>query len=231
MKRLSFLLCGIFVALSLGTSYAASPPTISRVWSWNISATTAGLSMSYKNNDQNARVWFEYSTQSSLSGAKRVGERTVSPTAGGAQSHVDLSGLQPNTTYYYRAFIRNYDGEVYSGIESFRTAAGSETRPPTVEFSEGRQTGSSIALGFSCDGKGSAATCAAYWSTSPSMGGKHELAQISLSAAPGGSYMHATFKNSSVPDETRIYVQAEITSANGTAKTAIRDFLIRNKPI
>lgn len=231
MKRLSLLLCGVFVALSMGTSSAASPPTITRVWSWNISATTAGLSMSYKNNDQNARVWFEYSTNSALSGAKRVGEMVVSPNAGGSQWHVDLSGLQPNTAYYYRAFIRNYDGEVYSGIESFRTAAGSETRPPTITFEEGRQTGSSIALGFGCDGKGTAATCAAYWSTSSSMSGKHELARESLSSAPGGSYLHATFRNSSVPDDTRIYVQGEITSANGTAKTAVREFLIRNKPI
>ncbi len=63
------------------------------------------------------------------------------------------------------------------------------------------------------------------------MSGGHELANIYLRPAPGGSYMHATFNNSSVPDNTRIYIQAEVKTANGTEKTAIREFLIRNKPI
>ncbi len=78
--------------------------------------------MSYNNHDQNARVWFEFSTNSNLSGAKRVAETTVAPREGGSQWHADLNGLLPGTTYYYRAFIRNYDGEVYSAIASFRTA-------------------------------------------------------------------------------------------------------------
>ncbi len=232
MKRLTFLfLCGLFAAASVGAAFAASPPVINRVWDWNISSTTAGLSMSYNNQDQNARVWFEYSTNSNLSGAKRVAETTVAPRGGGSQWHADLSGLQPGTAYYYRAFIRNYDGEVYSGIGTFRTAAGSEQRPPTVTFEEARNTGSSIQLGFGCDGKGVEGSCFARWSTSPSMSGSHELSSLSLRPAPGGSYMHATFQNSAVPDNTRIYIQAEAKTANGTAKTAVRDFLIRNKPI
>lgn len=231
MKRLAFLLCGLFAAFSIGAAIAASPPVINRVWDWNISSTTAGLSMSYNNHDQNARVWFEVSTHGNMADAKRVAETTVTPREGGSQWHADLNGLLPGTVYYYRAFIRNYDGEVYSGIASFRTAAGTERRPPTVTFEEARNTGSGIQLGFGCDGKGLEGSCVARWSTSPNMSGARELSSIYLRPAPGGTYMHATFNNSSVPDNTRIYIQAEAKTANGTEKTAIREFLIRNKPI
>lgn len=223
-------MCGIFVALSMGISPAASPPTIDRIWSWNIGATTAGLSMSFRNQDQNSRVWFEYSTDRSLSGATRAGEKVVSPVSGGVQAHATLSGLQPNTVYFFRGFVRNYDGEIHSGIDSFRTAAG-DSRPPAVGIQSARQTGSSIEFSFTCDNNGPAATCVAFWSTSPGMSGKHELVRSTIAAGPTGSMMHATFRNSTVPDDTRIYVQAEITSPNGTAKTAVRDFLVRNKPI
>lgn len=230
MKRLAFLLCGVLAVLPLGIALAASPPVIERVWSWNVGPTTAGLSMSYKNFGQNSRVWFEISTQPNMANAKREAERVVGPSAG-SQGHADLNGLKPDTIYYYRAFIRNYDGEVYSGIAQFKTAAGAEKRPPEVSLLSDSVDSSGISFTFSCDAKGSEGSCVARWSTSANMSGAHDFASIHLGAAPGGTAMHGRVSNSGVPDNTRIYVQAEARNANGVARTATREFLIRNKPI
>lgn len=63
------------------------------------------------------------------------------------------------------------------------------------------------------------------------MSGEHELKTDNIAAQPTGTYLYAKFPLSKVPDNTRVYVQAVITSAAGTGKSAVREFLVRNKPI
>jgi hypothetical protein len=223
--------CGSIAAFSAAPALAATPPVITSVSSWNVKSSTASLSMTYLNHNQNARVWFEYSTNANLADALKVGEAVHPPIAGGRQAHASIYGLHPNTVYYYRAYARNYDGEVHSGIDQFRTgSAGSSV--PAVSFDNARMSGSSLDMDFTCNGNGFAGHCTAEWSPNEYMrSGARELQRMYLAPSRVGSKMYAKFHLSSVPDNTRIYVQATVTTAAGTERTRIRDFVIRNKPI
>lgn len=222
--------CGSLAALSSSPALAGTAPRITAISSWNVGPTTAGISMTYFNENQNSRVWFELSTHANLADAKKVGEKVHPPVDGGMQAHATLNDLRPNTEYYYRAYARNYDGEVYSGISSFRTGSAGSS-PPTVSFDNARLSGSALDLEFTCNGHGSEGHCNAEWSTNANMSGARELKGMYLAPSPVGSKMYAKFGLSSVPDNTRIYVQGTVKTSTATVKTGVRDFVIRNKPI
>jgi hypothetical protein len=173
------------------------------------------------------RAWIEFSTNSNLSGAQKVGERLTTSQA--VQIYADLTDLKPNTTYYFRGVARNADGESETAIHKFTTLAQAE--PPTVEFGgDPRYSLTELSIPFVCKGHGEEADCAAMWSTSPSMSGERELTRLHIRAGPG-SMMHAPFALSSVPDNTKIYVRGVIKNAVGKAETPVKAVLIRNKPI
>lgn len=126
MKPLFFLLCIATTMSAVGIASAYSPPVIRGIHAWNVGSTTAEIRMLFR-SDQSCRKWFELSTHRDLSGAKRVNEGSVGRTETGADE-TRLSGLTPNTAYYYRAFLEFHSGrtlsEVHSGIDSFHTIPG-----------------------------------------------------------------------------------------------------------
>jgi hypothetical protein len=124
MRRLAFLLCGLFVASSIGTALALSAPTIKRTWAWNVTSTGASVTVEYTDFGLSTHMWFEYSTSSTMTGAKRAPE--VARLAVGVLNayHSHLGGLQPATTYHFRAYVRTEAGTASSAIGTFTTAAG-----------------------------------------------------------------------------------------------------------
>ena len=77
-------------------------------------------------------VYFEWGTSSSQvsSGA---GARTSSQTFNSPQGFSSLiTGLNPSTTYYYRAVFTNAYGRTDGSVRSFNTAACATTTPPPV---------------------------------------------------------------------------------------------------
>ncbi|NTV22638.1 MAG: DUF11 domain-containing protein [Candidatus Yonathbacteria bacterium] len=87
----------------------------------NVTASSATLN-GYVNpqGDSDTERWFEYGSTLSL-GYNTSRDRQGS-SAGNFNEYV--SGLQNNTTYYYRAAARNDAGTVYGSIVSFRTGDG-----------------------------------------------------------------------------------------------------------
>ncbi len=73
-------------------------------------------------------VWFEYGKTTSLS--KKTSEKSL--TQEGLYC-ITVSGLEPATTYYYRAAARNSVGTSYGEIKSFTTSIASENGNFTVE--------------------------------------------------------------------------------------------------
>jgi hypothetical protein len=227
MKRFWLFICSAMV-LSSGAKASAAPPTF---WdnssAHNIGRTTASLILTPKDSGLPMRAWIEYSTNSNLSGAEKVGERLTTSTP--SQIHAALTGLKPNTTYYFRGFARNADGESETPIQKFTTLA--QAQLPMVEFGGNPTYGAKeLSIPFVCKGNGEEADCVAMWSTSPSMSGERELTRRHVSGGIG-SMMHGPFPLSSVPDNTKIYVQGTIKNAVGKAQTPVKEILIRNKPI
>lgn len=230
MKLQSFIACVAFVALGPTAALATMPVVIDGISSWGIGATTAGLTMSVRNFNQPSRVWFEYSTHANLSNPTKVAEWVIAATNNGSGWHAQLSGLQPETTYYFRAFARNYDGETYSRIESFRTTAPSKVAP-TMSWEKSTLGLSGLDVQFVCRGHGAAGACSGVWSLSPSMSDAHQFSWTAVGASPTGIIANGHLPITAVPDNTHIYVQGRIGTSSGEGKTDVRDFVIRNKPI
>lgn len=78
--------------------------------------------------DVSSDVWFEWGKTNALGNATKA-------LSAGFASPIDYSnsmiGLSPNTTYYFRAVIRNARGIAYGGTLSFHTLAGSGSTSST----------------------------------------------------------------------------------------------------
>lgn len=89
----------------------------------NISQNQATLNGTFNANGLSVDTWFEYGTNSSLSGASSTNIISQSSTSGNISE--TLNGLSPNTTYYFRAVSRSAGGTKRSNaILSFLTSNG-----------------------------------------------------------------------------------------------------------
>ncbi len=107
---------------------AGIPPVIQAGAAANITETGATLNGAVNSKGYQTYYWFEYGKAPSLGNVTSVvsagsGSDTLTVTAG-------LSGLESNTTYYYRLNAENVWGVVNSPIFSFTTAVSSPPPPP-----------------------------------------------------------------------------------------------------
>lgn len=72
-------------------------------------------------NGSSAEAWFEWGTNSSLSGASATPRQSVGSGSSTVPFSEDISGLQPDTRYYYRAVAGNALETVYGDVETLRT--------------------------------------------------------------------------------------------------------------
>jgi len=85
---------------------------------------------------------FAWGTNANLSGGDTATTSTVGTTTGAASFNDTISGLSPNTTYYYRAYAQNgTTGYGYGNIASFTT-----TNTLTCDF--GSDNGAGKCVGF-----------------------------------------------------------------------------------
>jgi hypothetical protein len=107
-------------------------PTATTLVAVSLSATTATLQATANPNGQSTTGWFRYST--TLPGNCSDGFGVRAPGAGGfalgagsttVPYEVALTGLSPNTTYYYCGLASNAVGTSTGGLLSFTTSPGS----------------------------------------------------------------------------------------------------------
>jgi uncharacterized repeat protein (TIGR01451 family) len=97
-----------------------SLPSVSTNSATNLSQSSATLNGLVNPNGNYANAWFEYGTNYAL--GTTVGYQTVGTYYGSSQIQYNLTGLQQNTTYYYRAIASNSSGTTYGNIMSFTTS-------------------------------------------------------------------------------------------------------------
>ncbi len=98
----------------------------------NISTTSATLNGTVDGNGSSVRAWFEYGTNSNF------GYTTASSSYGSSSTNYSksVSGLYPNTLYYFRAVAENSNDTVYGSTLTFRTTGNNDVivvnNQPTV---------------------------------------------------------------------------------------------------
>jgi uncharacterized repeat protein (TIGR01451 family) len=98
----------------------------------NVDSNSATLNGRVDGNGLSTHAWFEYGTSRSL------GYSTSQTSYGSGSSNYDkgISGLMPNTTYYFRAVAENSEDTAYGSILSFYTSSNfiipPVTNQPTV---------------------------------------------------------------------------------------------------
>lgn len=127
--------------------YVAHEPDINNGSASNISQTNVKLSMDLNlNYGYGISDWgFYVGTSSTKSKMTRYSQGSTSSKG---TLYATITGLSPNTTYYYRAYAENDVGEEYTTAKSFTTQAGSLSRP-VITYPVNRNTysaGSSIKL-------------------------------------------------------------------------------------
>jgi len=120
----ALLVCCIVLSAVLSTSFLCEQqklaPTIKTQYASNITATAARLNgdLITMGTAAQVKLTFEWGT----SGAAYTKKGTVPARTTPGLFYLDISGLEPDTTYYFRAVAAG-DGTHYGAERSFRTAA------------------------------------------------------------------------------------------------------------
>jgi hypothetical protein len=123
MGRL-LLVCAVLVSAALCTSFLCEEqelaPTIKTNYATNITATAARLNgdLITLGTAAQVKLTFEWGTR----GASYDREATVPARTTPGLFYLDISGLEPDTAYYFRAMAVG-DGKHYGAERSFKTAA------------------------------------------------------------------------------------------------------------
>lgn len=198
---------------------AASAPTVSTSSASSISKNAAVLNGSIDANNGLVITYYGFKWGTSTSFGKKV--EYYSNYKGSFSSNI--SGLQPNTTYYYQTFAQNSYGTSYGSTKSFKTAANQQTTnsstttttttttntKATVRTTEASSvTGTTALLNGSIDKNGGAKITyyGFKWGTSTSFGKKVEyytnykgLYTGNLTGLqPGTTYYYQAFAQNSV---------------------------------
>lgn len=139
-----------------GTS-AGNAPTVSTNSATNINQSTATLNGQVNPNGFATTYWFEYGTSYSL------GQTTFTQSAGSGTGNISavqgISGLSPNTAYYFRLTAQNQYGTSHGQILSFTTQNGGGSAatlivsPSSATVNVG--SGTSLRAYYDADGSGS----------------------------------------------------------------------------
>jgi hypothetical protein len=103
-------------------------PKVDSASSSAVGETTAHLMSRVIANSSSTEVRFEYGTTTSYgsdSGSFAIGSDTLAK-----ESEVDLTGLDPGTTYHYRVVAANHWGTTTGSDQTFTTLPGQKPAPP-----------------------------------------------------------------------------------------------------
>ena len=197
---------------------ALSPPTVTTTAASAITRTSATLNGSVNPNGQATTAYFEWGTSSTLSTFDTTTSQSIGSGTSAVSVTANLTGLNANTTYYYRAVGQNSGGTQNGSIVSFTTSA-----LPTVTTSAGSNIGSTSAtLNGSVNPNGSTATAWFEWGTSGILSTYTSTASQSIGS--GTSAVSVTANLTGLSASTTYYYRVVGQNSAGTSGGSIVSF-------
>ncbi|MGV3662890.1 MAG: choice-of-anchor D domain-containing protein [Prosthecobacter sp.] len=205
--------------LNAVTVRTTAAPTAITNGSGSVTTTSASLTGVFGGNGANAATSFEYSTHPTLSsGVTTVTTQQVWDYDYGGVA-ANLSGLSPNTTYYFRAKATNSVGTTQGAILSFTTSAN----PPTATTgaaSSITSTGATLNGTVNANGESTAVTF--QYGPTTSYG---QTATASQSPVSGSSNTSVSAVITSLPPGT-YHFRVAATNPGGTTNGSDATFIV-----
>ena len=221
-----FLVFLIFIgadAIAQGAK-PVTAPTITRAWSVDITATTANLAMTVDNPlPMDANVRFIYGTDAAFANGIVVGKAIAVAKTSSANFSARLTGLQPKTTYYFRAVasVNQAYGTATSDLGSFVTAAAAS--PPVVtKTSHSNVTETTAELNMDVSYADTTNSATFFWGTAANLADAAEIRAKAYATTAGG--MSSRGLLSGLKPGTTYYYGAVVVSPIGQGKSGIQSF-------
>jgi hypothetical protein len=212
------------------TGPISGTPYVTTNGATNIMTNSATLNGYINSNGVSSNVWFEWGTTSSHFG------NSTSQISYGTQStnfSSTLSGLSPNTTYYYRAVAQNPQGSIVYGNQVSFTTLGSSfpggLAPVVSTLLATEMTGNTAKLnGLVFASQDQSSNAWFEWGTTTGLGYKTQT--VNIGSLP--SYKHSDVISGLLNGQT-YYYRAVAENVNGRAYGTIVSFvsLIQHTPV
>jgi triacylglycerol esterase/lipase EstA (alpha/beta hydrolase family) len=203
-----------------GTS-SAQAPTVTTGSASAVTSNSATLGGTVNPNGSDTFVWFQYSTNSSMSGATSTGQQDIGAGTTTVPFSANLFFLTGGTTYYYQAMASNSAGTSKGSILSFTTL--SSVQAPTVTTgSASAVTSNGATLNGAANSNGSDTFVWFQYATNSSMNGATATLEADIGAGTTTVSFFATLTG--LAPNTTFYYQAVADNIVGLSLGAVLSF-------
>jgi hypothetical protein len=187
----------------------------------DVSVFTATLNATVSAKGSPATAWFRYGTDATLATASETPHEDIGSGDDEQSFSAEVDGLEPETTYWFRAVASNDGGEREGEIESFTTRA---LAPPSVATLTPSPVASTTArLVGTVDPNGTNTVAHFEWGTSPSLSTFVSTPDEELGGEMGETEIQRTITDLD-PDGRTYYFRVVATNEAGTSESDVRSF-------
>jgi uncharacterized protein YjdB len=201
-------------------------PTVDTEPASEIGVFTAKLHATVSAKGSPATAWFRYGTDAALGTASETPHVDIGSGEAEMSLDAEVDGLDPATTYYFRAVASNDGGEREGDVESFVTRP---LAPPSVATLEPSPVTSTAArLVATVDPRGTTTLAHFEWGTDPALATPIVTPDVTVAGGLAEQQIDETITGLK-PEGQIYYFRVVGTNDAGTARSAIRSF--RTAPV
>ncbi len=207
-----------------------NPPSASTLAASSVTSTSATLNANVDPEGSPTSVTFVYGTIPTLSAGTTT---TTAQSAGSGTTSApftaSLSGLSPDTTYYFEVVATSASGTTDGSVLSFTTSMPPVTPPGTTTNAASSIALSTATLNASVDPEGNSSSVVFVYGTTPTLA-SGTTTTVAQSIGSGTSNVAVTAPLTGLAANTTYYFEAQATNAGGTTDGSILSFTTAANP-